>query len=103
MGETRAQFNEYITRKETQLPNPGDNQVALHNLQVTESITRAFLDMYPKLEKQPLFDGGPRSAGDDSQEILSLRESCNIEFKRGRWPHLEPGVFNTHAWLHQQR
>jgi dienelactone hydrolase len=91
MGETRAQFNEYITRKETQLQNcgggsyhvllkgqgmfhisfddhplfasannPGDNQVALHNLQITESITRAFLDMYLKQEKQPLFDGGPR-------------------------------------------
>jgi predicted dienelactone hydrolase len=90
MGETRAQFDEYITRKETQLRNcsggsyhvllkgrgmihasfddyplfasannPGDNQVALHNLQVTESITRAFLDMYLKQERQPLFDGGP--------------------------------------------
>jgi len=39
--------------------NPSDNQVALHNLQVTESITRAFLDMYLKQERQPLFDGGP--------------------------------------------
>jgi predicted dienelactone hydrolase len=88
MGETRAQFNEYITRKETQLRNcsggsyhvllkgrgmihasfddyplfgsannPGANRVALHNLQVIESITRAFLDMYLKQERQPLFDG----------------------------------------------
>ena len=40
--------------------NPGDNQVELHNLQVTESITRAFLDKYLKQGKQPLFDGGPR-------------------------------------------
>jgi dienelactone hydrolase len=91
MGETRAQFDEYITRKQTQLRNcsggsyhvllkgrgmmhasfddyplfasannPDDNQVALHNLQVTESIARAFLDMYLKQEKQSLFDGGPR-------------------------------------------
>ncbi len=93
MGETRAQYDEYVSRKETQLRScsggsydillrgkgmfhasfgdhliftsansPSDNQVALHNLQLTSTITRAFLDKFLKQTKGTLFDTGTMPA-----------------------------------------
>jgi hypothetical protein len=50
-GMVHASFDDYPLFASAN--NPGDNQVALHNLQVMESITRAFLDMYLKQERQP--------------------------------------------------
>jgi predicted esterase len=88
MGETRAEFDEFISRKESQLRScradcydvalkaprmvhgsfsdfpllesdrdPAQVRTARHNLELIESLTRAFLDEYLKHENEPPFDG----------------------------------------------
>jgi hypothetical protein len=55
-GMIHASFSDYALFASANRPT--DNKIALYNLQLTGTITRAFLDKYLKQQNQPLFDGG---------------------------------------------